>query len=200
MRKSGLAVASLALAGAAFLLARGERAAPSPTAPGASAAVAEVAEAATPAADAPRPFPAAAEAAPSRAPVDVSGAPAPTAAPVPSRPALAISGRSHEEIRAQLRERSRERAIAAGRLAEWEEREARRAASSERRRAELEARRARASARGAQAREDARRIAAGEPTRPQDRPPRDPAPYGFEAGGEEEREVAGDAPYVHGGR
>jgi hypothetical protein len=196
MRKSSLAVASLALAGAAFLLARDERAAPEAAVVGGDPAQSD--DAGTTRSDgaaAVAPW-AGPEAAPPGARAEAPAVPPPVPVP-PGRPPLAIAGRSHAEIQAALRERSRERAIAAGKLAEWEEREARRAASRERRRGELEASRARAGARAAQAREEARRIAAGEPTRPQ--LARDGAVPGLYGGGEEQR-VAGDAPSEQGGR
>jgi hypothetical protein len=192
MRRAGLVVATLALSGAAFLLAPDERAAPTPV-----AAEGPLAETTAPRARAPMAPPAGPGHSGSGAGAEVSAAePAP---PAPSaRPALAISGRSHAEIRAALVDRSRERAIAAGKLPQWEERERARAESRERRRSDLEARRVRARARADQAREDARRIAAGELTRPQHRPQRDAAARGLDAGGDEQR--AGDVPHVRGSR
>jgi hypothetical protein len=60
--------------------------------------------------------------------------------PPPPPPPLRIAGRSYAEIRADLVERSRARALEQGRLAELEERERRAAAKRERGDAKLEAR------------------------------------------------------------
>ncbi len=95
------------------------------------------------------------------------------AAVAPSRPPTsplappALAGRTHAEIRTALFERSRERAVAEGKLRQLEEREARRAAERDRRFKEGEARRAEAHARMAQAEEDAGRILSGQAPAPQ---------------------------------